>query len=111
MLTNVTVTLTFPSACLGKERLKRIIARSECTIRGHLSIGLYAMFETVQLPTRIPYLNTTLTNVNRETFTLGRKEIGDNRRIVGARRIFTMTIRYDRRTKSERKMPIRLTWK
>jgi hypothetical protein len=60
----------FPGSSLTEERVKRVIAASDCLVTWHLSIGLYAVFQTIQLPTGITYLNTSLANVDTNTFTL-----------------------------------------
>jgi hypothetical protein len=54
----------FSRSCLTEEGIKRVIATTDCLVARHLAIGLNPVFKTVQLPTGISNLNTSLTNVD-----------------------------------------------
>ena len=58
-------------ASLGEEGLEGII--SEGLVRGHATIGLDAVLKAVQLPTSISNLDSSLANVDGDTFTLEKK--------------------------------------
>jgi hypothetical protein len=57
------------STSLGKEGVERVIATADSLIGGHLSIRLDAVLEAVKLPASISGLDTSLTDVDRKTFT------------------------------------------
>jgi len=59
----------FASASLAEEGVEGIVSTSNGFVRWHLSIGLDAMFQAVQLPTGITDLATGLSNVDRDTLT------------------------------------------
>lgn len=42
-------------------------------VTGHLAIRLDAMLQTVELPTGVPHLDTSLAYVDRDAFTLEQK--------------------------------------
>jgi hypothetical protein len=54
----------FTSAGFTEEGVERIITSTNGFIRGHLSIGLDAMFQTVQFPAGVTDLDTSLTNMD-----------------------------------------------
>jgi hypothetical protein len=58
------------SACLAEERAEGVVATTDGLVGGHLTIGLDAMFQAVQLPACIADLNSSLTYVDRQTLTL-----------------------------------------
>ena len=60
----------FAGASLTEERVERVITASDCLITWHLSIRLYAVLQTVQLPTGIAHLDTGLADMDRDTLTL-----------------------------------------
>ncbi len=62
----------FAGASLTEERIERVITASDCLITWHLSIRLYAVLQTVQLPTGIAHLDTGLADMDRDTLTLKR---------------------------------------
>jgi hypothetical protein len=57
------------STSLRKEGVERVIATADSLIGGHLSIRLDAVLEAVKLPASISGLDTSLTDVDRKTFT------------------------------------------
>ena len=58
------------SASLREEGVEGIISSSNGLVTGHLSIRLDAVLQTVQLPAGIADLDTSLANVDGDTFTL-----------------------------------------
>jgi hypothetical protein len=54
---------------LGKEGVERVIATADSLVGRHLAIRLNAVLEAVKLPASISGLDTSLTNVDRKTFT------------------------------------------
>jgi hypothetical protein len=57
-----------PSSSLAKKGVKGIIASTDGFVRGHLTIGLNAVLETVQLPASVSGLDTGLAHVDGDTF-------------------------------------------
>jgi hypothetical protein len=57
------------STSLREEGVERVITSSNGLVRGHLTVGLDTVLETVKLPTSVTDLDTGLTNVDRDTFT------------------------------------------
>ena len=57
-----------PRTCLGEESVEGIIASSHGLVRGHLAIGLDAVFKAVEFPAAIAGLDTGLAHVDRDTF-------------------------------------------
>ena len=53
---------------LGEESVEGIIASSHGLVRGHLAIGLDAVFKAVEFPAAIAGLDTGLAHVDRDTF-------------------------------------------
>ncbi len=62
-----------PSTSLGEEGVKGIIPSPDGLVRGHLAVGLDAMFQAVELPAGIAHLAASLANVDGDAFTLGKK--------------------------------------
>ena len=60
----------FASAGLAEEGVERIITASDGLVTGHLTIRLDTVLQAVQLPAGITDLDSSLTNVDRDTFTL-----------------------------------------
>ena len=60
----------FASSRFSEESIKRIIPTRHQYISWHLAIWLYAMFQAVQLPTSITNLDTSLANMDTDTFPL-----------------------------------------
>ena len=63
------------AASLREEGVEAVIAATGLLVRGHGAIRLDAMFQTVELPTSIAYLATSLANVDRDAFTLKMRKI------------------------------------
>jgi len=57
------------SSSFREESVERVITSSNGLVRGHLTIGLNTVFQTVQFPAGITDLNTGLTNMNGNTLT------------------------------------------
>ena len=64
----------FASSSFAEESVERVVSSSDTFVRGHLSVWLDTVLETVQLPTGIANLYTGLTNMDRNTLTLGIKK-------------------------------------
>jgi hypothetical protein len=60
----------FPGSSLAEERVERVITTSDGLVRGHLTIRLDTVLQTVQFPASITDLNSGLTEMNRNTLTL-----------------------------------------
>ena len=60
----------FPGSSLAEERVERVITTSDGFVRGHLTIRLDTVLQTVQFPASITDLNSGLTEMNRNTLTL-----------------------------------------
>ena len=60
----------FSSPCLTEEGIEGIITTPNGFITWHLTIGLDTVLQAVQLPACITDLDTSLTNMDRDTFTL-----------------------------------------
>jgi hypothetical protein len=60
----------FASSSLTEEGVEAVITSTNGLIRWHLSVRLNAMFQAVQLPTGIADLNSSLSNMDRDTLTL-----------------------------------------
>ena len=57
-------------ARLTKEGVESVISSTDGFIRGHLTIWLDAVLQTVQLPAGIANLHPSLSNMNGDTLTL-----------------------------------------
>mmetsp|Transcript_6627 Transcript_6627/g.12784 ORF Transcript_6627/g.12784 Transcript_6627/m.12784 type:complete len:469 (+) Transcript_6627:65-1471(+) len=57
------------SASLGEKGVEGVIATADGLVGGHLAIRLDSVLKAVQLPAGISGLDTSLTNVDRKTFT------------------------------------------
>ena len=60
----------FPGARLAEEGVEGVISSADGFVGGHLSVWLYAMLQTVELPAGIADLHSSLPNVNRDSLTL-----------------------------------------
>ena len=60
----------FSGSSLAKEGVEGIITTSDGLVRGHLTIRLDTMLETVQFPAGITDLTSSLSKVDRDTLTL-----------------------------------------
>lgn len=60
----------FTGSGLTEERVEGVVPSSDCLVTGHLTIGLDAMFQAVELPACIANLSSGLANVNRDALTL-----------------------------------------
>jgi len=65
----------FSGSSLAEEGIKRVITTSDCLITWHLSIRLYPVLQTVQLPAGIAHLDTSLTYMDGDTLTLEKERI------------------------------------
>ena len=54
----------FHRACLGKKRLKRVVATADGQVTHHRTIELDTVFETVEIPAGITRLDTTLAKMD-----------------------------------------------
>ena len=57
-------------ARLAEERVEGVVAAADRLVARHLTVGLDAVLEAVQLPAGIAYLQTALADVDAEDFTL-----------------------------------------
>ncbi len=55
---------------LREEGVERIVSTSDGLVTGHLTIGLDAVFQAVQLPAGIAHLDSGLADVKRQALTL-----------------------------------------
>jgi len=65
---------------LAEEGVERVITSAHGLVGGHLAIGLDAVLQAVQLPAGVSNLDTSLADMDRDTFTLwakGRRERDD----------------------------------
>lgn len=53
----------FTGARLAEKRIETVVATADRLVRRHLSIGLNAMFQTVQFPTRVTNLDAGLADM------------------------------------------------
>jgi hypothetical protein len=58
------------SSRLGEKGVEGVVPTPHCLVRGHLAIGLNPVLQTVQLPTGISDLDSSLSDVDRDTLTL-----------------------------------------
>jgi len=54
---------------LREESVERVVTTSNGLVRGHLTIRLDTVFQTVEFPTGVTNLDTGLTDMDRDTFT------------------------------------------
>ena len=59
-----------PCAGLREERVEGVVEGARRLVSGHLSIWLDTMFQTVEFPTGVTDLNSSLTHVNADTLPL-----------------------------------------
>jgi hypothetical protein len=59
----------FAGSSLAEERVERVVSSTDSLVTRHLTIGLNAVLQTVQLPTSIAHLDTSLTDMDRDTLT------------------------------------------
>ena len=64
----------FPGARLAEEGVEGIISSADGFVGGHLPVWLYAMLQTVELPTSIANLHPSLSNVDGDTLALKKRE-------------------------------------
>ena len=60
------------SSSLAEEGVEGVVSASDGLVRGHLTVGLDAVLQAVELPAGITDLDSGLTKMNRDTFTLKR---------------------------------------
>lgn len=58
------------SSSLTEKCVEGIISSADGLVTGHLTVWLNAMFQAVKLPAGIPNLDTSLSNVDGDAFTL-----------------------------------------
>ncbi len=56
------------SSSLAEEGVERVVTASDGLVRGHLTVGLDTVLQAVQLPAGVTDLDTSLTNVDGNTF-------------------------------------------
>ena len=61
-------------ACLAEEGVEGIISSTDGFVGGHLPVWLYAVLQTVELPTGITNLHSSLSNVDGDSLTLKKRE-------------------------------------
>lgn len=61
----------FASSSLAEEGVEGVVSPSDGLVAGHLTVRLDAVLQTVELPACIAHLDTGLTDMDREAFTLG----------------------------------------
>ena len=59
------------SSSLTEEGVEGVVSSSDSLVTGHPSVRLDPMFQAVKLPAGIANLDSSLTNVDRDAFTLG----------------------------------------
>ena len=64
----------FARACLTEESVEGVVTAADGHVGGHLTVGLDAMLQTVQLPACIADLHSGLTDVDGDTLTLRKKK-------------------------------------
>ena len=64
----------FPGARLAEKGVEGVVSSADGFVRGHLPVWLYAMLQTVELPTSIANLHPSLPNVDGDTLTLRERE-------------------------------------
>ena len=60
----------FPGARFTEEGVEGVVSSTDGFVGGHLPVWLYAMLQTVELPTGIANLHSSLSNVDGDTLTL-----------------------------------------
>ena len=60
----------FAGSRLAEERVERVVSSSDCLVARHLTIGLDAMLQTVQLPAGVAHLHSGLADMDADAFTL-----------------------------------------
>lgn len=58
------------STGLAEEGVERVVTPANSFIRGHLAVRLDTVLKTVELPAGISNLDTSLSDVDRDTLTL-----------------------------------------
>ena len=58
------------SASLAKEGVEGVVSATDSLVGRHLTVWLYAVLQAVELPAGISNLDTSLSNVDRDTLTL-----------------------------------------
>ena len=60
----------FAGSGLAEEGVEGIITTSDCLVRGHLTVRLDSVLQTVQLPTGVAHLDSGLADMDRDYFAL-----------------------------------------
>ena len=63
-----------PGTRLAEEGVEGVVSSADGFVGGHLPVWLYAMLQAVELPTGIPNLHSSLSNVDRDGLTLKKRE-------------------------------------
>ena len=74
-------------ARLAEEGVERVVASSDRLVARHLTVGLDAVLEAIQLPAGVAHLETALADVYGDAFTLKRKKTA----LLYWRRLITKT--------------------
>ena len=59
------------SSSLAEESVEGVVSSTDGLVRGHLTVRLDAMLQAVEFPTGITDLDSSLSDVDRDTLTLG----------------------------------------
>jgi hypothetical protein len=60
----------FSRSSLREKRVEGVVAAANRLVRRHLAIGLNSVFQAVEFPASVSHLDSSLTNMNRNTLTL-----------------------------------------
>ena len=60
--------------CLVEEGVEGVVPASDCLVAGHLTVGLDAVLQAVQLPAGIADLHAGLAHMDGDYLTLGERE-------------------------------------
>ena len=63
-----------PRTRLTEKGIEGIVSSTDGFVRRHLPVWLYAMLQTVELPTSIANLHPSLSNVDGDTLALKKRE-------------------------------------
>lgn len=63
----------FASSSFTEEGVKTVVSSAQNFVGRHLTIRLNSMLQAVEFPTGVSNLDSGLTNVDRDTFTLEKK--------------------------------------
>ena len=60
----------FSSSSLAEEGVEGVVSATDSLVRGHLAVRLDTVLKTVEFPAGISNLDTSLSDVDRDTLTL-----------------------------------------